>query len=372
MIKNFTFLFIFFLFSCSSNKSFLPIKNTYENLPKKEINLLKVTTSPTINCIDNINYVDVDNFIFFSDCNNKIFSFNKSSSKLNSFKLPFTFPYGINVNDSKAFFVNENNFLLSYDLDNGNLIWKIDLGAQVKSVPIISNNQIFLNSIDGSVYSYDISSGKSLWIYNSVQSSLSLNLIRHSVLSNKKTLLTSFPGGKVVSLNSESGLELWSNFASFPEGDNDIERLVDFKHKPIIIQDFVCFNAYLKNIICFDVSKGTKIFEYYDERVVFFNQHDNYLIGVTNKDNLLLFDTFDNFSFKKVAVPGEVIHSSKINKNLCFITKNSHLFCVDPESMEIFNPSFAKENKYKNIHFLNNFLFLKSKNNKVSIYSVSQ
>ena len=51
------------------------------------------------------------------------------------------------------------------------------------------------------------------------------------------------------------------------------------------------------------------------KRVVFFNQHDNYLIGSTNKDNLLFVDTSENFSFKKVAVPGEVIHSSKINKN---------------------------------------------------------
>ena len=65
MIKNFTYLFILFLFSCSSNKSFLPIKNTYENLPEKEINLLKLTSTPTINCRDNINYVDVDDFIFF-------------------------------------------------------------------------------------------------------------------------------------------------------------------------------------------------------------------------------------------------------------------------------------------------------------------
>ena len=132
MIKNFTYLFILFLFSCSSNNSFLQIKNIYENLPKKEINILKLTSTPTINCGDNINYVDVDDFIFFSDCSNKIFSFNKSSSKLNSYKLPFKFPYGINVNDSKAFFVNENNFLLSYDLDNGNLIWKIDLNSSSK------------------------------------------------------------------------------------------------------------------------------------------------------------------------------------------------------------------------------------------------
>ena len=107
-------------------------------------------------------------------------------------------------------------------------------------------------------------------------------------LSNQKTLLTSFPGGKVVSLNTENGLELWSNFAAFPEGDNDIERLIDFKFKPIIIDDFVCFNAYLKNIICFDIAKGTKIFEFNDENVAFFNQHDNYLIGSTNKDNFYL------------------------------------------------------------------------------------
>ena len=373
MIKNFTFLlFVLSLFSCSSNKDFLLKKNIYENLPFKEINILKVTTTPTIYCGDNVNYVDFDNFIFFSDCINSIFSFNKSTNKLNSAKLPFKIPYGININKNNAYFVEENNFLVSYDLKNNDLIWKIELNSQVKSIPIIFNNQIFLNSIDGSVFSYDISSGKSLWTYNSVQSSLSLNLVRYLVLSNQKSLLTSFPGGKVVSLNTENGLEIWSNFAAFPEGDNDIERLIDFKFKPIIIYDFVCFNAYLKNIICFDITKGSKIFEYDDEHVVFFNQHDNYLIGSTDKDNLLVVNTSENFLLKKLALPGKVISSSKIDNNLFLITNNFQLICIDLDTMEKFNPSFSKKNKYKKIYFSNNFLFLQNKNNKVSIYALSQ
>ena len=373
MIKKFTFLlFLLFLFSCSSNKVFLEKKNIYENLPLKEINILNVTSTPTIHCGDNVNYVDYDNFIFFTDCSNKIFSFNKSTNKLNSSKLPFKIPYGINVIKNNAYFVDENNFLVSYDLKDDNLIWKIDLNSQVKSIPIIFNNQIFLNSIDGSVFSYEISSGKSLWTYNSVQSSLSLNLVRHLELSNQKSILTSFPGGKVVALNTENGLEIWSNFAAFPEGDNDIERLVDFKFKPIIIDDFVCFNAYLKNIICFDIAKGTKIFEFDDENVAFFNQHDNYLIGSTNKHNLLFVDTSQNFLLKKLALPGKVISSSKIDNNLFVITNNFQLICIDLETMEKFNPSFSKKNKYKKIHFSNNFLFLQNKNNKVSIYALSQ
>ena len=48
--KYIFFLIFFFLFSCSSNKNFLLTKNIYENLPFKEINILKITTTPTINC----------------------------------------------------------------------------------------------------------------------------------------------------------------------------------------------------------------------------------------------------------------------------------------------------------------------------------
>ena len=372
MIKHIFFLVILFLFSCSSNKDFLPIKNSYEDLPFKELTILKITTTPNINCGDNINYVDVDSSIFFSDCQNKIIQFDKSTNKLVTYKLPFKIPYGVNVNKKNAYYIDENNSLLSYDFENTNLTWKIDLNSLVKSIPQILNNQIFFNSIDGSVFSYELSSGRPSWIYNSVQSSLSLNLIRHSALSNKKTLLTSFPGGKVVSLNSENGLELWSNFAAFPEGDNDIERLIDFKYKPIIIDDYGCFNVYLKNIICFDIIKGTKIFEFNDESVVFFNQHNNYIIGATNNGEVLIFDTSKNFSLKKLAVSGRVIDSSKINNNLCLITENFQLICIDLESSEKFYPSFSKKNKYKSIYFSNNFLFLQNKNNKISIYSVSQ
>ena len=100
--------------------------------------------------------------------------------------MPFVIPYGVNVNQNNAYFIDENNFLLSYDIKNASLIWKVELNAQIKSIPQIYDNQIFLNSIDGSIFSYELSSGKSLWIYNSIQSSLSLNLIRHSTISNKK------------------------------------------------------------------------------------------------------------------------------------------------------------------------------------------
>lgn len=372
MIKYFTLIFILFLFSCSSNKAFIPKNNTYQDFPSRDLNIKKIITSPTINCGDDINYVNSENSIFFSDCHNKIIKFDKSTNKLNTFKLPSKNPYGVNVNKNNAYFIDEDNFLLSYDLTNSNLNWKIELNAHVKSIPLISNNQIFLNSIDGSVFSYDLSSGKSLWIYNSVQSSLSLNLIRYSALSDKKSLMTSFPGGKVVSLNTENGLEIWANFAAFPEGDNDIERLIDFKFKPLIINDSVCFNAYLKNIICFDIAKGSKIFEFNEESVDFFNQHDNYLIGASNKNNVLFIDAFENYSLKKLAVPGQVIHSTKINNSLCLIIKNFQFFCVDLESMEKFNPIFTKKNKYKHSYHTDNFLFLQNKNNKVSIYSVSQ
>ena len=372
MVKYIFFFIFFFLVSCSNNRDFLLKKNTYDNLPFKEFNILKISTTPIIYCGANINFVDTVDSIFFSDCKNKIFSFDKSSKILKTYKLPFTIPYGINVNQRNAYFVDDNNSLISYDLDNSKFIWKIELNAQVKSVPQILNDQIFLNSIDGSVFSHEVSSGKSIWIYNSIQSSLSLNLIRHSAVSNKKSLLTSFPGGKVVSLNIENGLEQWSNFASFPEGDNDIERLVDFKFKPIIFDDFACFSVYYKNIICFDITKGTKIFEFNDEPVVFFNNHDNYLIGVSRKENLFFVDTFESFSLKVLAINDEVIHSAKIKNNVCLITINFQLICIDPKSMDKFHPSFSKNKNYKNIFFSNNFLFLQSKNNKISIHSVSQ
>ena len=38
--------------------------------------------------------------------------------------------------------------------------------------------------------------------------------------------------------------------------------------------------------------KAQKFSNIDDENVVFFNQHDNYLIGSTNKDNLIVFRYF--------------------------------------------------------------------------------
>ena len=89
-----------------------------------------------------INYVDVDNSIF-SDCQNKIISFDNPIIKLSLIKYNLKF-YRVNVNKKKAYFINENNFLFSYDLENTNVTWKIELNAQVKSIPQILNNQIFL------------------------------------------------------------------------------------------------------------------------------------------------------------------------------------------------------------------------------------
>ena len=62
----------------------MPKKYKYDEFPTKKINLLKITTTQAINCGDNINYVDSENSIFFSDCNNKIIEFTIPKDKIST------------------------------------------------------------------------------------------------------------------------------------------------------------------------------------------------------------------------------------------------------------------------------------------------
>ncbi len=50
--------------------------------------------------------------------------------------------------------------------DKLNLIWTFKTESEIKSSPVIFNNQIFIGSSDNYLYSLDLESGKELWKYN--------------------------------------------------------------------------------------------------------------------------------------------------------------------------------------------------------------
>ena len=122
------------------------------------------------------------------------------------------------IHDSRMFVGNDNNSFYCYDVNNGDLLWKIDSKLpSLKGAVCVAkffNENVYYTSYDGTVRSINYKTGKHNW---SVKADLNL----HSAVAIDQNSSRLFLGtewdkqeprygrGDIICLNLENGFELW-------------------------------------------------------------------------------------------------------------------------------------------------------------------
>ncbi|MGN7618497.1 MAG: PQQ-binding-like beta-propeller repeat protein [Ehrlichia sp.] len=99
------------------------------------------------------------------------------------------------------------------DLETGELKWQKSLRSVIAGDPIVVGNNVIVVTVDNFLYSFNITSGALLW---SIQESLPEVKSCSSLSSTSygDVVVVSFSNGKVVALNSSSGLKMWESDVS--------------------------------------------------------------------------------------------------------------------------------------------------------------
>jgi len=139
---------------------------------------------------------------------------------------------GVGGDLENILFVSEKGYLWKLDAE-GQAIWKIFLGGEVFTTPVINNNKAYVRLANYEILQIDLKQGDIDWRYSHSSPSLAFN--GTSPLSFSDGIIYGgFGAGKMVAIHQKSGAFIWEASISQIKGVTDIDRLNDVLSQPII------------------------------------------------------------------------------------------------------------------------------------------
>ena len=235
---------------------------------------------------------------------------------------------GVAASDDAVIYGTESAELISRNLKNGDLIYKIKLSASPNSKPIIVGDKVIISLEDHSLVALNHSNGELVWNYQRpLAQEATLERGSHPLVYGDQ-LITGFDDGYIVSLGLNTGVVKWEKRLERRS------RFLDLDLKPLYAHRRLYVGGGSSGTYILDPSSG--------------------LIGKKLSDNLgadplasgkgILLGTRDGY-IKKISPTGEFLRRVKISNNgvsilkkwgdaIIAITYDSDLFLLDSKTLE--------------------------------------
>lgn len=144
--------------------------------------------------------------------------------------------------------------LLAFNAD-AKPMWNTPMGAEAASVPAVGLGVVVLRTSDNRISGYDIDTGRRRWAVSRQLPPLVLRQTT-SVAIAPGTVYAGLPGGRLVAIGLQNGVQRWEAAVSNPKGANEIERIADVMGTPLVSGREVCAGSFQGKLVCFDAPSG--------------------------------------------------------------------------------------------------------------------
>jgi outer membrane protein assembly factor BamB len=162
----------------------------------------------------------------------------------------------VGAGEGLVFVGTANGVLIALQEDTGKEVWRAHLSSEMLSAAQVGDGVVVAQTIDGRVVGLERASGALRWQYNESVPPLTLRTSAAPLLDNGVAYIA-FPSGKVVALDASNGLQLWEQQVTLPEGRTELERIIDFDGKPLLVGSDLYLADYQGRAVMLDKAKGT-------------------------------------------------------------------------------------------------------------------
>jgi outer membrane protein assembly factor BamB len=164
---------------------------------------------------------------------------------------------GVGAADNLVVVGTAKGDVLAYDF-NGKALWQARVSSEVLSAPQISGGVVLVRSGDGRIFALSSTDGKRKWLYQRATPALTVRS-HAGVLLDKNAVFAGFGGGKLVALETETGVLGWEASVALPHGVSELERIADVTSNPVSDGREVCAVAFQGRVACFEPQSGNLI-----------------------------------------------------------------------------------------------------------------
>lgn len=153
---------------------------------------------------------------------------------------------------------SDEGVLMVFDAEKGHLLWRARVSSEMLAAPKIAGGLVLARTADSRIFAFEAADGKRRWVYQRAAASLIVRSPAGITVSEDR-VYGGFAGGKLVSLDLETGALRWEATVSQPKGATELERVSDISGDPTVQGREVCAASYQGRAACFESQSGNLV-----------------------------------------------------------------------------------------------------------------
>ena len=142
------------------------------------------------------------------------------------------------------------------DQITGDELWRTSVSSEVLSPPQTNGDVVVAQTVDGKLLALDIEDGNQRWIYETNLPALTLRGTSRPVITSTGAVIAGVSNGTLVAVSAADGIWRWEERVAVPEGQYDIDRVIDVDGDLLLDGNRILASSYQGNLMAFDVASG--------------------------------------------------------------------------------------------------------------------
>ncbi|MEM7208463.1 MAG: outer membrane protein assembly factor BamB [Pseudomonadota bacterium] len=132
----------------------------------------------------------------------------------------------ITGDQNKLYIGTKEGELLALSMLDGSVAWRAKMTSEIIAIPKVHAGELAARSIDGRVSLFSVDDGNEKWTYSFSVPALTLRG-NSSISFTDKSVIVGLDNGRLVALDTSTGVPQWDIVLSEPTGRTEFERLSD-------------------------------------------------------------------------------------------------------------------------------------------------
>jgi outer membrane protein assembly factor BamB len=162
---------------------------------------------------------------------------------------------GVGVGGDLAIVGTPNGRVIALDSASGRELWRAAVSSEVLGPPAADWDVVVVQTLDGKISGLDASTGARRWMHDSSMPLLTLRGSAPIVLT-EGVAYAALANGRILAIKADNGTVLWEGRVANPQGQSDIERVVDIEGRPLVIGATIYAVSYQGKLAALGLSNG--------------------------------------------------------------------------------------------------------------------
>ena len=163
---------------------------------------------------------------------------------------------GVGAGSGKVFVGTEAAEVVALDQQSGAVLWAMPVSSEVLSAPKTNGDVVVVQTVDEKLVALEAESGVQRWTYETTLPALTLRGSSSPVITPSGKVIAGFSNGTLVAVEADNGVWSWEERVAVPEGQYDIDRVIDIDGQLLLDGSRVLASSYQGNLMALDVNTG--------------------------------------------------------------------------------------------------------------------